>query len=90
MMIQINIFNIVNVLVGLDENHQVNIDINPATMISETDFSKDEEEEEVQHRVTNPVTQDTPNTVSPSSKKEPIKQLPPPDSDEEGEKIEEI
>lgn len=84
-----NIFNIVNVLVGLDENHQVNIDINPATIVTETDFIKEDDNEEVQQ--SSQATQESSNiATTPVSKKEPIKPLPPPDSDEEGEKIEEI
>jgi len=76
-----NMFNIVNVLVGLDENHKVNIDINPATMVTETDFIKEDEEDD-----SNP---SQPKMETPVPKKE-HKPPPPQDSDEEGDKIEEI
>jgi len=77
-----NIFNIVNVLVGLDENHKVNIDINPATMVSETDFIKEDEDD-------SKPSQTDPKMETPVPKKE-HKPTPPQDSDEEGDKIEVI
>jgi len=77
-----NLFSIVNVLVGLNENLKVNIDINPAEIIKEISHFTEKEEKNV-----------VDEQKFPNKTESPIKKSPKPilmDSDEEGEKIEEI